>query len=62
MVLGDGLDAALEDTRLYKGNPVFQSIRQPSGLTYPVGGAPVTIPQDVRRERVKFELKSLDLM
>lgn len=43
------LEAALEDPRLFKGNPLFQEIAQPSGLTYPVPGAPATIPQDERR-------------
>jgi 2-methylfumaryl-CoA isomerase len=42
------LEAALEDPRLYKGNPVFEDIRHPSGLTYPAPGAMATIPQDVR--------------
>ncbi len=44
------LDAALQDRRLYKDNPVFQDVAQPSGLTYPLGGAPVTIPQDQRAD------------
>jgi 2-methylfumaryl-CoA isomerase len=42
------LEAALEDPRLYKGNPVFADIRHPSGLNYPAPGAMATIPQDVR--------------
>jgi 2-methylfumaryl-CoA isomerase len=42
------LEAALNDRRLYKDNPVFQPIRHPSGLTYPAGGAMGTIPQDER--------------
>jgi 2-methylfumaryl-CoA isomerase len=42
------LEAALEDPRLFKGNPVFADIRHPSGLTYPAPGAMATIPQDVR--------------
>jgi 2-methylfumaryl-CoA isomerase len=42
------IEAALEDPRLYKGNPVFQDIANPSGLTYLQNGAPVTIPQDAR--------------
>jgi len=42
------LEAALEDPRLFKANPVFQDIRHPSGLTYPAPGAMGTIPQDVR--------------
>ncbi|MBW8812094.1 MAG: CoA transferase [Caulobacterales bacterium] len=44
------LEAALEDPRLFKDNPVFQAIRHPSGLTYPAPGAMATIPQDVRGE------------
>ncbi len=42
------LEAALEDTRLYKDNPVFQAVKQPSGLSYPAPGAAATIPQDQR--------------
>jgi 2-methylfumaryl-CoA isomerase len=42
------LEAALEDPRLYKGNPVFAEIRHPSGLSYPAPGAMATIPQDAR--------------
>ena len=42
------LEAALDDPRLYKGNPVFADIRHPSGLSYPAPGAMATIPQDVR--------------
>ncbi|WP_293898364.1 CoA transferase [Phenylobacterium sp.] len=42
------LEAALDDPRLYKDNPVFQAIRHPSGLTYPAPGSMGTIPQDVR--------------
>src|SRR3546814_336139 len=45
-----GLEAALEDTRLFKDNPVFQPVRHPSGLTYPAPGAMATIPQDARGE------------
>jgi len=42
------LEAALDDPRLYKGNPVFADIRHPSGLSYPAPGAMATIPQDAR--------------
>ncbi|WP_293678325.1 CoA transferase [uncultured Phenylobacterium sp.] len=42
------LHAALDDPRLYKGNPVFETIRHPSGLSYPAPGAMGTIPQDER--------------
>jgi 2-methylfumaryl-CoA isomerase len=42
------LEAALEDPRLYKDNPLFQEIRHPSGLTYPAPGAMGTIPQAER--------------
>lgn len=44
------LEAALDDPRLFKGNPVFEDIRHPSGLSYPAPGAMATIPQDVRGE------------
>jgi len=43
------LEAALEDRRLYKDNPLFADIRHPSGLSYPAPGAMGTIPQDGRR-------------
>lgn len=42
------LEAALDDTRLYKNNPLFEAVRHPSGLTYPAPGAMGTIPQDAR--------------
>ncbi len=42
------LEAALDDPRLYKDNPAFQTVRHPSGLSYPAPGAMATIPQDVR--------------
>ncbi|ACG79435.1 L-carnitine dehydratase/bile acid-inducible protein F [Phenylobacterium zucineum HLK1] len=42
------LEAALEDPRLFKGNPLFEAVRHPSGLTYPAPGAAATIPQDAR--------------
>ena len=44
------LEAALEDRRLYKDNPVFENIRHPSGLSYPAPGAMATLPQDQRGE------------
>ena len=42
------LEAALEDPRLFKANPVFQDVTHPSGLSYPAPGAMATIPQDAR--------------
>lgn len=42
------LEAALEDPRLFKDNPLFQTVRHPSGLSYPAPGAMGTIPQDAR--------------
>ena len=42
------LEAAMQDTRLYKDNPLFEAVRHPSGLTYPAPGAMGTIPQDQR--------------
>jgi 2-methylfumaryl-CoA isomerase len=42
------LEAALTDPRLYKDNPVFETVRHPSGLSYPAPGAMGTIPQDAR--------------
>jgi 2-methylfumaryl-CoA isomerase len=44
------LEAALEDPRLFKDNPLFEQIRHPSGLSYPAPGAMATIPQDQRGE------------
>jgi 2-methylfumaryl-CoA isomerase len=44
------LEAALDDPRLYKDNPVFEEVRHPSGLSYPAPGAMATIPQDARGE------------
>lgn len=43
------LEAALTDTRLFKDNPLFETVRHPSGLRYPAPGAMATIPQDERR-------------
>ena len=42
------LEAALADPRLYKDNPAFQTIRHPSGLSYPAPGPMATIPQAAR--------------
>ena len=42
------LEAALDDSRLYKNNPMFEAVKHPSGLTYPAPGAMGTIPQDAR--------------
>jgi 2-methylfumaryl-CoA isomerase len=42
------LEAALDDPRLYKDNPVFEEVRHPSGLSYPAPGAMASIPQDER--------------
>jgi 2-methylfumaryl-CoA isomerase len=42
------LEAALDDPRLFKANPIFQDIAHPSGLSYLAPGAMATIPQDQR--------------
>jgi 2-methylfumaryl-CoA isomerase len=42
------LEAALDDRRLYRDNPLFQPVGHPSGLTYPAPGAMATIPQAKR--------------
>jgi 2-methylfumaryl-CoA isomerase len=42
------LEAALEDRRLYKDNPLFEAVRHPSGLSYPAPANMGTIPQDAR--------------
>ena len=41
--------AALEDPRLYKDNPMFETVRHPSGLDYIAPGAMGTVLPDVRR-------------
>ena len=43
------LTQAAEDPRLYKGNPVFGQVAQPSGLSYPAPGYAATLPQEVRQ-------------
>lgn len=43
------LEEALEDPRLFAGNPIFSELTQPSGETYPVPGYAATLPQDARR-------------
>ena len=43
-------DAIANEPRLFADNPVFADVTQPSGATYPVGGAPVRIPQADRRD------------
>lgn len=42
------LTAALDDPRLFAGNPMFAEIDHPSGLRYPAPGPAATIPQDTR--------------
>jgi 2-methylfumaryl-CoA isomerase len=42
------LEAALDDPRLFKDNPVFEEIRHPSGLSYPAPGAMATLRPDER--------------
>jgi len=42
------LEAALDDRRLYKDNPLFEAVRHPSGLSYPAPGAMATLRPDVR--------------
>jgi 2-methylfumaryl-CoA isomerase len=42
------LESALGDTRLYKDNPAFETVRHPSGLSYAAPGAMATIPQAER--------------
>jgi 2-methylfumaryl-CoA isomerase len=42
------LDQALDDPRLFAGNPVFSPTAQPSGMTYPAPGAAAVLPQDSR--------------
>jgi len=42
------LDAALNDRRLYRDNPLFESLRHPSGLDYIAPGAMATVLPDAR--------------
>jgi 2-methylfumaryl-CoA isomerase len=42
------LETALDDPRLYAGNPVFETLRHPSGETYPAPGSAATLPQAER--------------
>ena len=42
------LDAALQDRRLYKDNPMFEQVRHPSGLSYGAPGAMGTVLPDAR--------------
>lgn len=43
------MEAALQDTRLFKDNPIFSTIRHPSGLEYAAPGAMGTILPDTRK-------------
>lgn len=43
------LSEALEDSRLFKDNPIFTELTQVSGARYPVAGYAATLPQDERR-------------
>jgi 2-methylfumaryl-CoA isomerase len=40
--------AVTSDARLFTGNPQFQSIAHPSGLTYPAAGPPATLTGETR--------------
>jgi len=42
------LSKAIHDPRLFRGNPVFSEIQQPSGRSYLVPGFAGTVPQDER--------------
>ncbi|RAK58981.1 carnitine dehydratase [Phenylobacterium hankyongense] len=42
------LEQALQDPRLFAGNPVFSDLAHPSGERYPAPGFAATIPQDAR--------------
>ncbi|MDO7842091.1 CoA transferase [Sphingomonas immobilis] len=44
---------AVDDPALVAANPVFSTIEQTSGLSYPVPGAMATIPQEPRRPPVR---------
>ena len=43
------LDAAIRDPRLYKDNPLFETVRHPSGRNYIAPGAMGTVLPDARR-------------
>jgi 2-methylfumaryl-CoA isomerase len=38
------MQEAIDDPHLVRANPIFSAIEQASGLTYPVPGAPATLP------------------
>lgn len=42
------LERALDDKRLFAGNPIFAELEHPSGQRYAAPGAAATIPQDAR--------------
>jgi 2-methylfumaryl-CoA isomerase len=37
-------EAVADDTRLFSGNPIFETIANPSGLRYPASGTAATLP------------------
>jgi 2-methylfumaryl-CoA isomerase len=41
-------EAVRRDSKLFKDNPIFSTVAQPSGLSYPAPGAAVRIPGDSR--------------
>lgn len=41
-------EAATGDTRLFTGNPLFQTLTHPSGLTYPASGPAATLADEAR--------------
>jgi len=43
------LAQAMDDPRLFKDNPIFSDLTQPSGATYPAPGYAATLPQDERQ-------------
>ena len=43
------LEKALDDPRLYAGNPVFSDLTHPSGERYPAPGFAGTLPHDTRQ-------------
>ena len=42
------LAQALDDPRLFRDNPIFSDLTQPSGATYPAPGYAASLPQDLR--------------
>jgi len=43
------LQDAVKDSDLVKGNPMFETIKNPSGFTYPTAGSAATLAAQMRQ-------------